>query len=307
MTTSFLKGSEIVFEVNNKQFEYVHGYKDNELLRSSFNALTQRVYGFDFEDWYANGYWADNYVPHSLVYEGSVVANSSVSIIDFDFDGQKKRYVQIGTVMTTPEYRGLGLSRYLMEKIMAEWKDKCDMIYLYANDSVLSFYPKFGFEKADEYQIVCPVNAGGQPSLQKVDMDDNRNRLTLFEKIKHAKPVAKLAMINNPGLVMFYLTSFMKDNVYYISEYDTYVIIEIDDDVVYLQDIFCETEVKLEEVIRCILANESRKVVLGFTPKCEDGFEKCLLEAEDTTLFVYGNDAERFKDSKVMFPVLSHT
>lgn len=54
--------------------------------------------------------------------------------------------------MTDCEYRNKGISRKLMDKVLQDWKDKCDAIYLYANDSVLDFYPKFGFIKAKEYQ-----------------------------------------------------------------------------------------------------------------------------------------------------------
>lgn len=80
------------------------------------------------------------------------MANVSVNIIDIEIQEQVKRYIQIGTVMTDCNYRNKGLSRKLMDKILQDWKDKCDAIYLYANDSVLDFYPKFGFIKAMEYQ-----------------------------------------------------------------------------------------------------------------------------------------------------------
>jgi len=328
----------LTLKIGDKQFEFICYYKDDNHLRQSFNALTKRVYGFDFEQWYKDGYWSDSYVPHSLLVDGEVVANSSISIIDFDLNGQKRKYIQIGTVMTAPEYRGLGLSRFLMEKIMDEWKDKCDMLYLFANDSVLSFYPQFGFEKAEEY--ICTINTktkfhipllGGVPagrggseghthsklrsgaggvvnSLQtakKINMDNNQNRLTLIEKIKQAKPLTSFSMIDNIGLIMFYLTSFLKDNVYHIPEYDAYVIYEVDEDVLHLQDVFCAEELAFNDLLGNLVTDGINEVRLGFIPKNEGGFEKKVLEEDDTTLFVFGNDAELFKKSKVRFPVLS--
>jgi hypothetical protein len=41
-----------------------------------------------------------------------VIANVFTNLIDFDIDGTKKHYAQIGTVMTGQDYRGQGLSRY---------------------------------------------------------------------------------------------------------------------------------------------------------------------------------------------------
>ncbi|MCL2051273.1 MAG: GNAT family N-acetyltransferase [Lachnospiraceae bacterium] len=298
-------------EIKNKQFKYVHGFKENEGIRHSFNALTQRIYGFDFEKWYQDGYWPDSYIPHSLLFENNVVANTSVSLIDFELFGKKRRYLQIGTVMTAPESRGIGLSRFLMEKIMAEWKDKCDLIYLFANDSVLSFYPQFGFEKADEYQLSKELAGSNYPiappAFTKVAMDDERNRLLITEKIKRAKSCSQLFMAGNAGLVMFYLTSFLKENVYYLEKYDAYVIFEIDGNVIYLQDIFCEAEIKLDEILSLLITKDIKKIVLGFTPIESQAFAKSLLQEEDTTLFIYGRDAEHFRTSQVMFPVLSHT
>ena len=300
-----------MFKINNQQFTYAQNYKDDQHLRHSLNALTQSIYGFNFEQWYQDGYWRDRYVPHSLLHENTIVANASVSMIDFDLMGQRRKYIQIGTVMTAPEYRKMGLSRFLMEKIMAAWKDKCDMIYLFANSSVLSFYPRFGFEKAFEFQLSKDVagktSEASVIAMQKVDMEDGRNRLLLTEKVKQAKSLASLAMTDNPGLIMFYLTSFMKDNVYYLAEYDTYVIFEMDGDVVYLCDVFGGEDITFDEIIGCITARETKTVILGFTPKHEHDFRKEKRQGENDVLFVYGNDARRFTESEVMFPMLSHT
>ena len=40
-----------------------------------------------------------------------------------------------------------------MEWILQNWSDRCDGIYLFANDTVLDFYPKFGFLPAEEAQV----------------------------------------------------------------------------------------------------------------------------------------------------------
>lgn len=294
--------------INDKQFTYVHDYKEDKHLRHSFNELTQKVYSFDFEQWYQDGYWNDKCIPHSLLFENTVVANTSVSMIEFDLFGQKRKYLQLGTVMTAPEFRSMGLSRFLVDKIMMQWKDRCDLIYLFANDSVLPFYPKFGFEKVLEYQLSKEIKNGIPTfSAQKVDMDDSRNRQALIKKIKQAKSFSAFEMTNDNGLIMCHLTFFMKNDVYYLPEHDTYVIAVFDGDVICLQGVFCADEIELTEIIPCIMTKEAKKIILGFTPKCENGFEKNVLVEEDTTLFVWGDDADRLRESKVMFPLISRT
>ena len=101
--------------------EILKDYRENAELRHSFNELAKKTFGLNFEDWYQNGYWTDKYNPHSI---------------------------QLGTVMTDEAYRNRGLIRLIMEDIEKEYADKADGMYLFANDSVLSFYPKFGFVAA---------------------------------------------------------------------------------------------------------------------------------------------------------------
>lgn len=118
------------------KYTYVKDYKNNDKLRGSFNELAKKVYHIDFADWYDNGFWGEEYIPYSLVDGESIIANVSVKLMDFKMDGIDKNYIQIGTVMTDERYRRLGLIRYLMDKIIHEYKGKVDGIYLFANDTV---------------------------------------------------------------------------------------------------------------------------------------------------------------------------
>ena len=64
-----------------------------------------------------------------------------------DYLKTQKNYIQLGTIMTDKNYRNQGLSKYLMNIVLKEFSEKNDEVYLFANDSVLYFYPKFGFQK----------------------------------------------------------------------------------------------------------------------------------------------------------------
>ena len=128
----------------NKSIEI--NYRDNDALRASFNELAGKVFGLSFENWYQNGFWKDNYIPYSVVIDGKVVANVSVNRCDVNYNGETKSLIQLGTVMTDPDHRGKGYARELMEKIISDYEGKVDGMYLFANDSVTSFYPLFGFK-----------------------------------------------------------------------------------------------------------------------------------------------------------------
>ncbi len=293
--------------INGKEYSFIKNYKENTMFRKRYNELTKKTYGFDFEQWYQDGYWGDWYVPYSLLDGENIVANVSISIIDFLVLGESKRYVQLGTVMTDSSYRNHALSRYIMEKVIEEWKDKCHMLYLFANDSVLNLYPRFEFTAAKEYQYSKIVtNDNENIAAEKLDMSLVSNRELVVEKINCSVPIAKLSMLKNPGLIMFYCTSFMMDNVYYLREKDVIVIAELDGDTLYLQDIFSSSEANIDDIIKSLTNKEVKKVVLGFTPNDSGSYCVNLLKEEGTTLFVMKDKEDLFQNNKLIFPMLSH-
>ena len=138
------------------KYNYITVVKNDDRLRESFNELTRKTFCFDFVSWYETGHWGEMYLPHVLVDGDKVISNVSVNLMQFDLNGEKKNYIQLGTVMTDPEYRDQGLNRFIMEQILREYEGKVDGIYLFGNDSVLDYYPKFGFRPSKEYEYYLP-------------------------------------------------------------------------------------------------------------------------------------------------------
>lgn len=73
----------------------------------------------------------------------------------------------------------------------------------------------------------------------------------------------------------------------------------------YLDDIFAVGPIEIDHLIRNISDKRILRVVLGFTPLDDSGFEKHLLTGTDT-LFVLKDNFEFFTNKHWMFPVLSH-
>ncbi len=255
---------------------FTNSIKEDNALRRSYNSLAEKTFGLSFEEFYQNGYWTDKYIPYSLIDDGKVIANASVNILKSFYNGQEKRCIQIGTVMTDSDYRNQGLSRYLIERILSEWKETCDTMYLFANDSVLDFYPKFGFVKAVEYQCSSPIT-----------------------------PTA-LAIKDNYELLMFYCTSLMKDCVYFLEDFDAVIIASNKNEILTCYDIFSDGNHAMIEMVSRVAESQIRTVVFGFTPVEHAAFHSRILEEEDTTLFVLKGKDNWFVNHQMMFPVLSH-
>ena len=231
-------------------------------------------------------------------------ANISVNLIDMLWNGEKKRYIQLGTVMTAPEHRGKGFSRKLMETVFDDWKEKCDAVYLFANDSVLDFYPKFGFRKADEYQVSlkCSRKTG---NVHKLDMSKPQDLQILFTHYQKSNPYSRFPMVDNKGLLAFYCTGFLKENVYFLQDFDTVAVVETDGTDCICYDLFSDTKADLEKILEVLAVPETKRMILGFTPNESIG-QASLLKEDDTTLFLLDGKDDLFHQHPLMFPLLSH-
>ena len=91
--------------------------------------------------------------------------------------------IQIGAVGTIPEYQNRGLSRYLMEYVIDKYDPVSDIIFLFANETVLDFYPKFGFKPHQEFIFKSSSDLPKPDySARKLKLTDKRD-LEIINKI----------------------------------------------------------------------------------------------------------------------------
>ena len=112
-----------IVELDNINYGFATDYKHDQDLRKSFNKLTEATFSFSLENWYQNGFWADKYIPYSLLHHNDVISNVSVNVMEFVVDNEQKTAIQIGTVMTDEKYRHRGLNKFIMSQVINEWKD----------------------------------------------------------------------------------------------------------------------------------------------------------------------------------------
>lgn len=295
-------------ELDNTTYGLAKNFKHDQDIRKSFNKLTEATFGLNFEKWYLNGFWADNYIPYSLLHNNKVISNVSVNIIEFVIDKKKKIGVQIGTVMTDEKYRLRGLNSLILEQVISDWEDKSDFIYLFANDSVLDFYPRFNFEIVDEFQCTSKltISPNASSSPKKLNIEDNYDKELLLETVNMSTPISKVSMQNNVSLIIFHCLFFKKNSIYYIEKLKAIVIADYEDGTLYLNDVFSKRPIELNDIIQFMSNKDVKRIVLGFTPLNETGYKRSLLKQEDTTLFVIKDKVDYFKNNNWMFPVLSH-
>jgi GNAT superfamily N-acetyltransferase len=283
------------------ELKMISDYKENEVYRQSFNELAKSVFCIDFESMYQTGFWKDRYICYSYIDGDRVVSNVSVNKIDLIINGISKKAIQLGTVMTDPDYRGKGLARKLIETIINHYEDKCEMFYLFANESVLDFYPKFGFKLQKEYVYHTVVNCklGKTNTTRKLNVE-NAEDLELIKRMakERIRLSNKFATENTEGILGWYCLNVFSNCIYYIKDLDAIVIYDIEDGKINLYDVLSRKELLLEEIINQIAGIGKWKVSLNFTPDFKDADLVCE-EAECNELFIRGG---QFPD-KVTHPI----
>ncbi len=289
--------------INGQEYEYINDALKDSFSRMGYFQLTKQIFRLEFEKWYQPEYWDNRFIPYILMHNEKVVSSVAVCMNDISWPGQRKRYVQISTVMTLPEYRNKGLNRYLMEAVLSEWKDNCDAIYLLANDSVVNFYPKFGFEEYKEFQYSKSI-IKSNGIYRKLEIEDPDDWNLIITKYMLGNPFSELKVENKSQFIFHCIQTFSKD-IYYLDKYDTLAIVQFENDRLTCYDIFTDADFRLDDILN-MMANESTKVAcLGFTPKSKEDYICEELQEQDTHLFVLKGKENIFKDKRIMFPIWS--
>lgn len=285
-------------------------YMEDVFLRHALNTLTQKTFGFNFEDWVVNGCFEGDYIPYSFMEDGKILSNASANRMCFMQNGIQRNYIQIGTVMTDEAYRNKGLARKLVEQIIKEFESRCDGIYLFGDISALDFYRKLGFEEGWQHQYVLKTDY--IPKLRNgalfrpVDKKDAQIKLKYIDAVRNSAVNSSLEQINKYGLQMFYTWDL--SDLYYADDIDCFAVIEMWDDTLMLQSVICKEHLSLEKIIGRINM-EYCCLKLGFTPCAGDAgmFEAYVYDGgEDYRMFYRGKELESIKKEKLFFPQMSH-
>ncbi len=291
-----------------EKYKLVSDYRHDDRLKESFNDLAIKTFGLDFRDWYNKGYWNDQYIPYSFVQEGKVIANASVYKMSIRINGEQLKGIQIGTVMTDEHYRHQGLAKQLMLHIMKEYEGACDFMYLFANETVLDFYPKFGFTRIHESEFSLDLTASPiqrqQTSVQQLTVEQDLALLEDYAKNRYNHS-SMIAVEQNESLLMFYCTLVFPHAIYYLEELETIVFMEEEEGVLNIFDIISLQPIHIEELLANIVKDSTQKVVFYFTPEFTlNGMTATIQPNDDDALFVLSKKA--ILQGNFMFPLTSH-
>ena len=139
--------------------------------------------------WRGRGGWTADYEVFALVEGGSIVGTIGRSRMYLVIGGENRVGYQLGAVATLERHRGQGVARQLMEWVVDSLDQADQPVILFANNSVLDFYPRFGFKRLPQRRSVAAAAlhpAGVQ--APRCDLSNASDRARLAALCARARP-----------------------------------------------------------------------------------------------------------------------
>ncbi len=109
----------------------------------ALNLLMREVFRFDFDFWFRRGMWNEKFESTAIFDGGRMISNVGSMRMKLRVGERVFDAIQLCSVATTPERRREGHSARLISAMLKRYSGT--PVFLFANESVLDFYPKFGF------------------------------------------------------------------------------------------------------------------------------------------------------------------
>ncbi|MBU9710847.1 GNAT family N-acetyltransferase [Evansella tamaricis] len=286
-------------------------FKDDEILRKSFFDLAKSTFGVDFNLWFKNGFWNEKYQCYSFCYNKNIIANVSANKMDLIINGKSIHAVQIGTVMTHPDFRHRGLASNLMKKILEDYNKDDTFFFLFADKEVGEFYPKLGFTPRKEilFSTTVSSNKGHRKNEEIKKLNPNLKEdmnliLRIYANTKTQSSV--FGVKNAEHLLGFYCLLAYPNDIYYVKEKNLVVIYKQENNICHLYGVFSEGDVLFEDV-KGIVTNESiNKFLFHFTPAFSDlEADKDEYKTNEYILLVRPNKVELPEQFRI--PYIAHS
>ncbi len=270
----------------------LHSFRDDPVMRSAFFAFVKEVFpGLDFEEWHRRGFWDDRYRPFCLMDGKRMVSNVSITEMALLMGGREIRGYQFATVGTVPDFRGKGLSRKLMEFVLERFRNQADLFFLFANERVQDFYPRFGFRSVQEYRFRREV-----PELRpafaarSLDLSASADCDLIAGLLTSRLPLSGLFGASDHAFITWWhLLNVFPKNLLYLEKEKVMIIAIESKGCLSIFDIITEDSLDLPKILPRIVRDEDTRTVECFFPPDEWGLKGArAIPDNDSPLFVLG-------------------
>lgn len=240
-----------------------------------------------FERWIDWGEWGADYRALALVRDDEIVAGVGLTRMTLLLEGVALEAWQLGAVGCRPEWRSLGYARTAMRAALE--RIGAAPALLYANPTVMDFYPRFGFAHHEETafwvdQTVVPRG----PLAPQLDWQDVGTRALVHELSTNGVSVTERFGARGYGpVISWYAANGFARSLRQLAP-RTLVVAGVEQDTLYVDDIMTDGVFDLAPVLPRLTEVPVKRICFGFSP--ERWWPVSLLRAPDSSgcLFTRG-------------------
>jgi predicted N-acetyltransferase YhbS len=263
--------------------------------------------GQNWTDWRDRGGWTDQYEVFAAIAGDRIVSTIGRSRMRLVIDGQDRIGYQLGAVATLEPYRGQGLARRLMHWVIDELDDPDQPIILFANSTVLDFYPRLGFRRIPQRRATATAwiePSGVPPSAFDPASASDRQRLAAL--CARAHPIRGPLVARDYGWIALWNLICGPVAASWLPAFDALIATTIENDCLVIHDVIAPHSFDLGPVLPTLIPQPIRRLEFLFDP--EDWWAAVTCSERDDTdsrLFVRGGETSMA--GPVQFPALAHT
>ncbi len=194
-----------------------------------------------------------------------------------------------------------------MEAVLADYGGKVDLMFLFANDSVLDFYPKFGFRQVPETVFTYPTNnIPADFQARKLKIQDVADMDIIRRLAANRQPLTGLFGARDYGhIFLWHALYILPEDLWYLADDDILIAACQEGDRLAIYDILSDHPFSFNAIISKIVRPETQHIDLYFSP---DYLDMAFTEKEiysESPLFLRGNFPPEGEQLK--FPALAQT
>ena len=257
--------------------------------------------------WRDRGGWTKSYEVFAIIDSDRTVSTIGRSRMHMVINGEDWMGYQLDAVATLVSHRRQGLARQLMNWVIGEVDEPDQPIILFANNSVLQFYPRFGFRRVAQQRSVAKVTM--QPSsaqAPRCDLSNAADRSRLAKLCARARPVGGRLAVRDYYWLMLWNLGCGPVTAFWLHEFDAMIAATTENDRLVIHDVIAGQLFALGQVLPALITRPITEVEFLFDP--HDWWPTTShsdFDDADSTLFVLGGEGSII--GPVQFPELAHT
>ncbi len=257
--------------------------------------------------WRDRGGWTGDYEVFAIVDDGKIVSTVGRSRMIMVIDGEDRVGYQLGAVATLDSYRRQGLAHQLMNWVISELDESDQPIILFANNSVLDFYPRFGFRRIPQRRSLAL--AALQPAnvqAPQCDLSDAENRSRLATLCAAARPTQGRLTARDYYWLALWNLSCGSASVSWIPEFKAAIATTSKDERLIIHDLFAAQPFDLKPVLPTLITQPVAEVEFLFDP---ENFWPTAdhPELDDTEAPLFARGVAAAIATAIQFPTLAQT